>query len=388
MDLPGSESEAVPRTCSWRRGLRLAARVLLVLPLLAGARVPAGESTWPGESWEKTSPGELGLDGKRLEQARDYALTGKGAGMIVRHGKLVLSWGDTSRRYDLKSTTKSIGVTALGLAIGDGKVRLEDKARKHHPGLGVPPESNRKKGWLDEITVHHLATQTAGFEKPGGYEPLVFRAGTRWKYSDGGPNWLAECLTRVYRRDLSDLLYERVFTPLGIEPSQLSWRKNAYRPAKIEGIPRREFGSGIHASVDAMARIGYLYLRKGRWRGHQLLPRGFVDEASRTPEGQGRLPVEDAERFGKASRHYGLLWWNNSDGTLGKVPRDAYWSWGLYDSLIVVFPSLDLVVTRAGSSWKRKEGARHYDVLAPFLEPIVLAAGGDGGAPAAPGSRS
>ena len=55
------------------------------------------------------------------------------------------------------------------------------------------------------------------------------------------------------------------------------------------------------------------------------------------------------------------------------MPRDAYWSWGLYDSLIVVVPSLDLVVARAGSSWKRKDGSEHYDVLRPFLEPIAAA---------------
>ena len=84
------------------------------------------------------------------------------------------------------------------------------------------------------------------------------------------------------------------------------------------------------------------------------------------------LPEHDPKaEHGNASDHYGLLWWNNADGTLPNVPRDAYWSWGLYDSLIVVIPSLDLVVSRAGKSWPRREGAGHYDVLAPFLEPIV-----------------
>src|SRR5262249_54455474 len=65
--------------------------------------------------------------------------------------------------------------------------------------------------------------------------------------------------------------------------------------------------------------------------------------------------------------------WNNADGTLKDVPRDAYWSWGLYDSLIVVIPSLDIVATRAGQSWKR-ESAGHYDVLRPFVGPIAEAA--------------
>jgi CubicO group peptidase (beta-lactamase class C family) len=56
---------------------------------------------------------------------------------------------------------------------------------------------------LGEITILHLATQTAGFDKPGGYTPLLFRPGTEWSYSDGGPNWLAECITLAYGRDMS-----------------------------------------------------------------------------------------------------------------------------------------------------------------------------------------
>ena len=328
------------------------------------------EEIWPLPEWPRATPSEMGLDESLLRRARDYALSGGGSGLIIRHGKLVMAWGDPKRLYDLKSTTKSIGVTALGLAIKDGKMRLNDKAIRYHPSLGVPPESNRRTGWLNEITILHLATQTAGFAKPGGYTELLFKPGTMWHYSDGGPNWLAECITLVYRRDLRDLLFERVFTPLGIKPSDLKWRENAYRPHTINGIKRREFGSGISADVDAMARIGYLYLREGRWREEQIIPKEFVDIARRPVPGVIGLPEYDPEKYGNASDHYGLLWWNNGDGTLPDVPRDAYWSWGLYDSLIVVIPSLDIVVARAGRSWQRGWGG-HYDVLKPFLQPIA-----------------
>jgi len=78
---------------------------------------------------------------------------------------------------------------------------------------------------------------------------------------------------------VSDLLFERVFTPIGIKPEDLVWRTNAYRPREIDGIPRREFGSGVSANVDAMARIGYLYLRRGAWRGTRILPESFIDAA-------------------------------------------------------------------------------------------------------------
>lgn len=319
--------------------------------------------------WEMATPASQGMEDSKLSQARDYALTGEGSGYIIRHGRLVLSWGDTKKLYDLKSTTKSIGVTALGLAILDGKIALTDKAVKHHPTLASPPESNAETDWPEKITILHLATQTAGFEKPGGYGKLLFEPGTKWHYSDAGPNWLAECITLAYKQDMDKVMFERVFSPLGITRSDLTWRKNAYRAAEIDGVPRREFGSGISANVNAMARIGYLYLRGGSWSAKQIIPKSFVDRARTTvPEVVG-LPEWDAEQSGNASDHYGLLWWNNADGTLAGVPKDAYWSWGLYDSLIVVIPSLDIVVARAGKSWERADGD-HYDVLKPFLEPI------------------
>lgn len=218
-----------------------------------------------------------------------------------------------------------------------------------------------------------LATQTAGFEKPGCYGKLLFEPGSQWAYSDGGPNWLAECVTLAYKQDVAELMFARVCTPLGITHADLTWRNNTYRPHQLEGIARREFGSGISANVDAMARIGYLYLRKGRWRETQILPREFVEQAASVWPAVAGLPVVNENEYGRASDHYGLLWWNNAGGTLAGVPRDAFWSWGLYDSLIVVIPSLDMVAARAGDSWKREEGD-HYDVLKPFIEPVSAAA--------------
>lgn len=350
---------------------------LLTLVLL-GSRVCAGaaaEDRWPGTTWSRLTPADAGMDEARLRKARDYALTGGGSGFVVRGGGLVFSWGDPKRRYDLKSTTKSIGITALGLALKDGKLRLSDRAVDHLPRFGIPPPANAKTGWLPRITLLHLATQTAGFAKPGGYERLLFPPGTQWSYSDGGPNWLADILTSTYHRDLKDLLFERVFSKLGITTNDLTWRANAYRPHLLEGVPRREFGSGISADVDAMARIGLLYLRKGRGRDEQLLPEGFVDRCATTVPSVIGLPEHDPKKYGNASDHYGLLWWNNADGTLSGVPRDAFWSWGLHESLILVIPSLALVVTRAGRAWQRNGWGGHYDVLAPFFLPLVASTG-------------
>lgn len=337
--------------------------------LFVGCGSVAGAVEWPGAAWPQATPAEAGMAAPRLLQARDYALTGGGSGMILRHGKVVLAWGDPAQRYDLKSTSKSIGVTLLGVALQDGRVKLDDPAIRYQPGLGVPPESNRATGWLERITLRHLANQTAGFEKPGGYGPLLFAPGTKWHYSDAGPNWLAECLTRVYGRDLSELMFERVFGPMGITSTDVTWRENAFRPHEMDGVKRREFGSGFSANVGAMARIGYLYLCEGRWRERQIIPAEFVREASRPAPALAGLSEYD-QSHGNASEHYSLLWWNNGDGTIPALPRDAFWSWGLYNSHILVIPSLDIVAVRAGQSWPRTSD-EHFDVLKPFFEPIA-----------------
>jgi len=353
----------------------------LVLIGALAALIQDQAAAWPSPEWPSAKPADVGLDAAQLEEARDYALSASGSGMIVRHGKVVLRWGDQDERYDIKSATKSFGATMLGIAVKDGKIELDAPARRYHPTLGVPPQSNAETGWLDEITIRHLATQTAGFAKPGGYEKLLFKPGRAWHYSDGGPNWLAECITLVYKRDLEDLMFERVFTPLGIERDDLRWRKNSYRDHEIDGIARREFGSGIHANVEALSRLGYLYLRNGWWKDQQVLSREYVRMASRPIESVVGLPVWASDNHDNASDHYSLLWWNNADGTLVNVPSDAYWAWGLYDSLVIVIPSLDLVVVRGGARGRRlprKDGDNHYDVLAPLLDPIVAAAGSDG----------
>ncbi len=357
---------------------------LLVAVSLPASGRGAATGVWPGEQWETATPEQVGMDSSLLTKGRDHALTGSGSGIITRFGKVVLRWGDPKQTYDLKSSTKAIGVTAVGLALLDGKFQsLHDPAALYQPQLGVPPEENKGKGYLDKITLFHLATQTAGFDKNGGYTELLFEPGTKWSYSDGGPNWLAECVTLAYGRDLQELMFERVFSPIGIGREDLKWRANSYRPKEINGLARREFGSGIGANVEAMARIGYLYLRGGQWQDQRILPPWFVDAARTIPYGIKGLPVVRPESYGNASDHYGLLWWNNADGTMKNVPQDAYWSWGLYDSLIVVIPSLDVVIARAGKSLT---GPRlpHYAPIESFIEPIVRSVQGKDKGPGAP----
>src|SRR5262249_24620045 len=74
--------------------------------------------------------------------------------------------------------------------------------------------------------------------------------------------------------------------------------------------------------------------------------------------------------YPRATQHYGLLWWNNADGSMAGVPTDAYWTWGLGDTLIIVIPSLDVVVSRAGNPI-RATPATDPANLEGFVAPIV-----------------
>ena len=174
--------------------------------------------------------------------------------------------------------------------------------------------------------------------------------------------------------DLHSVLFNRVFYPLGITESDLTWRTHTTRDQDINGITRREFSSGINATADALARIGYLYLRNGLWENQSILPADFVSQVGMVPQSIQALPVlnDTQSRFGNASNHYGIMWWNNADGSITDVPTDTYWAWGLGESLIVVIPSLDIVISRTGSNaFPGSRSPSYYQVLEPFIQPIA-----------------
>ena len=218
--------------------------------------------------------------------------------------------------------------------------------------------------------MRNLATHTAGFPKTGGFGALEFGPDSAWLYSDGDTNWLADLLTVSYVKDLHAVLRSRVLEPMGISYDQLVWRRNAYRAKTLRGIERREFGSGISTSVDVMARLGLMLLRDGKWKTTQILPATYADLAGAHQQWLNAIDCSDPERCPDATKHYGLLFWNNANGAMANVPKDAYWSHGLGDSFILVIPSLDIVCARAGSAWG---SANQYQLLQPFFARVAQA---------------
>ena len=365
-----------------------------VLVTVSPAVYPASDTTndQPDHGWQRAAAADVGLNENALVEAETYALTGGGSGMIIRRGRLVRAWGDIDRRYDMKSTTKSMGGIALGLALDSNSLALTDLAQSRLSSIGNPTAN--QPAWLSQITVQQLATHTAGFAKPGGYVDQLYEPGTTWFYSDAGLNWLSELLTTVFNEDLHSVLNTRVWTTLGLNStaggtqnadgpatSDIHWRNNVLRPTSTS----RELASGIFANANAMARVGLLFLRTGVWGDSRILSESFVNQVATPPASNASVDNPDAANFPGATTNYGVLWWTNATGLLPNVPRDAFWAWGLGDSLIVVIPSLDIVAVRAGPQaavgsspgarvWNDDDWNGDYAVLAPFLDPIVRAA--------------
>jgi CubicO group peptidase (beta-lactamase class C family) len=361
--------------------------------------------TGSANGWATSSPATENLDATKLDTAKTYStstgvLTINGqprqeAGYIIRHGKLVYSWGNEQQLFEMKSTTKSMGGLALLLALDEGKVALTDKAQTKLSVLGTDPPvtiATGVTGTFGDISVLQLATHTAGFSKTDqplapAVRMLSYNPGSTWAYSDQGLNWLADVLTQTYSADLSTLMKDRVYTTLGIRASSgagsvgdLVWRDNVSRGTTLAGIPRRELASGIIANVNAMARVGLLMLRQGAWGNTQLLSNAVVAKAHTVPDEVKALTNADPVNYPGATTNYGILWWTNAGGQIANVPTDAFWAWGLHETFIIVIPSQDLVIARAANGgWdaiNSEAWNADYSKLAPFLQPISAAVTG------------
>ncbi|HKQ14974.1 MAG TPA: serine hydrolase [Steroidobacteraceae bacterium] len=375
--------------------------------------VPATTDVWPADDddsdatfhgWAKVDAATVGMTQAGLDTAATFAqnvpdtvvkdpvIPGKepGNGMIVRHGQLVHFWGDIDEKLEVKSVTKSMGGIVLGLAFDEDNAILTKKGVDFIPTFGTPPDANAANG-ADTITLAQLATHTAGFDKDGGFVALQFPPGTHWRYSDGGLNWLADVLTTRYQQDLSALAQDRVWKKVGLNnlgtnTDDVFWRPASKRPATRNGgtLQYRELASGIQTNVNAMARIGLLFLRKGMWKDQRVLSEAFVTQAhTPLPENASlELFEPTGEHFPGALTDYGVLWWTNKSGIMANVPKDAFFAWGLGEALIVVIPSLDLVIARNGGQdsanstgriWNDNDWDGDVHVLEGFLNPIVAA---------------
>ena len=312
-----------------------------------------------------------GMDLEKLELVRQEQefLYGSDswAIVIIRHGYLVREFYTFNvlipTRFDIWSGTKSFTGTAWGLLLEDS--RQNRLPNNQHVDLDSPAYSLIPEGYpltdprKERITVRHLLTMTSGipgeatgvigiptatehgpFEHALGRCPnrygrwadkLLAEPGTHWEYSDPAIAHLALAFANITGREMSEYLKERVFDPIGIE--NLGW--DVQGGSGFIG-PHTNAHTGIHISARELARFGYLMLRDGVWQGQQLIPRWWMDLATKMSQ--------------DLNPSYGYTWWVNTKGTRWPgLPKDTFALSGYRSNRCYIIPSLDLLVARVGS---------------------------------------
>lgn len=320
--------------------------------IVAGlGRTTAENTYWPGVRWRVSSPEAQGMDSAALADALDYIQAQRTrihSLTIVRNGYLVLDaiffpfQRDTL--HDVASVTKSVTTTLIGIAIGDGKLRdVNQPVLSVFHDRRVENRDERK----EQLTLEHLMIMSGGLDCEYGSgertlremraspdwlqfmldRPMIAAPGTKPEYCSGGMHLLSGILAKATRTSALEYAQRRLFQPLGIR--EVAW------PADPQGISH---GWGdLHLRPHDMARIGYLWLNRGRWKDQQIVPSEWIAAA-----------IQAHARVLRADYGYGL--WVNRD-------RDPmlFEAVGRGGQRITVLPSRNLVLAITGGAFEPRD---------------------------------
>lgn len=270
--------------------------------------------------------------------------------MVVQHGKVVAEhWrgqGKADVPHELWSVSKCFTSAAVGFAINEGKLRLDDKVVAFFPDL-LPDTASAN---LSQMTVRHLLTMTCGHrtevQTPWSEQanthnwvrdflaaPVPCTPGTHFRYNSVGTYMLSAIVQKVTGQKLVDYLTPRLFQPLHIVGAR--WEESP------QGINCG--GWGLWLKTEDLAKMGLFMLQKGRWNGRQLLPAAWYDEASSAivlPAGATPQPGQAVHSANSRrpdwTQGYGYQLW--------RCRHNSYRADGSYGQYILVIPDKDAVI--------------------------------------------
>ncbi len=262
----------------------------------------------------------------------DREVAGMHSFMLVRHGRVVAeAWWkpyEAASRHELYSLSKSFTSAAVGFAVAEGRLSVDDDVLKFFPN-DAPAESS---GNLKAMRVRDLLTMSAGHqdETSSGPDkvsvksflahPVPHKPGTHFKYNTPATFMLSAIVQQQTGQSVMEYLRPRLFEPLGIEGAV--WGTN------FQGISLG--GYGLRVRTEDIAKFGVLHLQKGRWQGKQLLPAEWVDLATSRQVSNGSSPTSDWDQG------YGFQFWRCRHG--------AYRGDGAFGQYCIVLPAQDAVI--------------------------------------------
>jgi CubicO group peptidase (beta-lactamase class C family) len=263
--------------------------------------------------------------------------------MLVRNGHVIAEgWWPPYRvraNHTLYSLSKSFVSTAVGFAVTEGKLKINDLVTSFFPE-DLPADVSEN---LAALRVKHLLTMSVGHKtdstpiitKEQNWAkaflalPIVHPPGTAYLYDSGSSYMLSAILQKVTGQKVIDYLRPRLFEPLKIE--EMTW----------ETCPRgiNTGGWGLSLQTESIAKFGQFYLQKGAWNGKQLLPVAWVEEATTfkiqqpAPKGED---LEKAKMTSDAVQGYCYQFW--------RCKHNAYRATGAYGQVSIVIPDHNAVV--------------------------------------------
>ncbi len=265
--------------------------------------------------------------------------------MLLRHGSVIAEgwWSPYSadRIHLLYSLSKSFTSTAIGMAVKEGLLQVDDLVQKFFPDK-LPNEMSE---YFGRMQVHHLLCMGTGHKEDAldrmiGANPKDWSAGfftippdqepgSIFAYNNAATYMLSAILQKVTGQKVIDYLEPRLFAPLGI--TQKLWFEDS------QGI---NLGfSGLHLATESIAKLGQLYLQKGEWNGQQLIPQSWVETATAYHIDNRSEDKGESSDWGQG---YGYQFW--------QCRHNAYRGDGAFGQFCVVMPEKDAVFIATSGS--------------------------------------
>ena len=322
---------------------------------------------WPTEGWRTSTPEEQGIDSKPLIEMLERIISEAvdiDSISIIRNGYLVADVfmypAQKQKLHPVYSCAKSLTSTLIGIAIDKGYIdSTEEHMVDFFPDRSVKNMDERKRA----ITLHDLLSMRSGLKTEDNINhgrkglnemrttsedwtqyvldrPMEEVPGTRFEYSNLVSFLLTSILQKKTGRDALSFADEHLFGPLGI--INVEW----YRSPKGIYTGFAELSMTPHD----MAKLGYLYLQKGRWENRQILSEKWVELAT---TGHGSV---------SQTLQYGYQWW---------VADNMFFAMGAQGQFIFVNPERELIAVFTSSL----PGQSLFTPYQYFKEYILPAAG-------------
>lgn len=292
---------------------------------------------------QRSTPEEQGVPSEtiasffRAVEEKGYDVHGL---MMIRHGKVIVEhwWAPYAPEYQhaMYSATKTFTAVAVGFAVQEGLLDIEDKVTSFFPEL--LPETISPQ--LADLTVKHLLTMSVGhastrYAGSGLSQVKSFLAGefahdpgTSFAYNITASHMLSHIISKVTGITIHEYLKPRLLDPLGIKDVIWEMDNDGYNMGN----------GGSHMKTSDMAKMGLFLLNKGKWDGKQLLDPAWI-EAATTPHifqhpEWTQEQLENAKDDG--AQGYGYQIW------MGR--KNSYRAIGGQNQLIMVIPEYDFIL--------------------------------------------